>query len=77
MPAEFKIQEKHFNLGDLIHFNVADKKKQIVEVSITASQEYILKQQLNDVRTQMTSLEFKVELTGGTTQDILKIFDID
>lgn len=80
MPAEFKIQEKEFNLGDLIMFNVADKKKQIVDVSITASQESILREQLTGVRRQMHELEFKVSFTSSQSSqgaDIYKIIDID
>ena len=43
---EFPLEQKQFNLGQLIDFHVADHQEDIINVSVTASQEFNLRQQL-------------------------------
>ena len=37
LPAEVKLEEKQFNLGELIGYNVAMYQEEIIHISVTAT----------------------------------------
>jgi hypothetical protein len=47
---EFPLEERAFTLGELIDLNVATYQEDIVSVSVTATQEFNLRNQLEEVR---------------------------
>lgn len=61
MQPEFPLEKREMSLGTLIDLNVARKQEQIVHVSVTATQENILKLQLADIAEVLRVTEFKIE----------------
>lgn len=43
LPSDYPMEEKHFNLGELIGFGVAQHQEAIINVSVTATQEFNLR----------------------------------
>mmetsp|Transcript_7541 Transcript_7541/g.6882 ORF Transcript_7541/g.6882 Transcript_7541/m.6882 type:complete len:220 (+) Transcript_7541:2375-3034(+) len=58
---DFPLEEKQFNLQQLISFKAAEKQEEIIEVSTTATQEYNLRQQVTVLKQQWHDQEFKVK----------------
>lgn len=76
MPEEFALEERTFSLGQLIEFNVALYQEEIINVSITATQENKLTNELNDIAKIWGSLEFRVA-RHKESKDTFKLTEVD
>ena len=72
---DFPLEEKRFSLGELVELNVAASADEIVAVSITATQEFKLQQQLDQLTTTWQKLSFDV--VKHKDKDALKLVGID
>ncbi len=43
LAPEYPMEERQFNLGELIGFNVAQFQEEIINISVTATQEFNLR----------------------------------
>jgi hypothetical protein len=43
LPADYLLEERKFNLGELISFDVAQYQEEIIHISVTATQEFNLR----------------------------------
>jgi len=59
IPEEFPLELRMFTLGELINFDVAPFKSEIVEISNVATQEQILKTKIDQIKNEISNhLEF-------------------
>ena len=75
IPEDFPIEERLFTLGDLIKFDVAPSKQEIVEVSNVATQESILKTKIEQIKTEVNYLEFQTGAIHQAEAVRIKNFD--
>ena len=76
VPDEFPLEERKFTLGQLIGFNVALYQEQIINISITATQEANLKEQLREINSVWNQLEFKIA-KHKERSDCFKLTDME
>ena len=72
---DFPLETKQFNLGQLIDFNVAEHQEEIINTSITASQEFNLRNQLDEIEVTWKNAEFK--LARHKDKDAFKLTELD
>jgi hypothetical protein len=59
LNTEVSLEDLTFNLGELIELKVADFQEDIINISVTATQEFLLKEQLDKINLLWKELEFK------------------
>jgi dynein heavy chain len=72
---DFPLEEKKFSLGELIELDVAASADEIVAVSVTATQESNLQQQLDQLTATWQKLSFDVQ--KHKDKDALKLVGLD
>ena len=73
IPEEFPLELRMFTLGELINFDVAPFKSEIVEISNVATQEQILKTKIDQIKNEISNhLEFQSGTIPGQT-DVVRI----
>jgi hypothetical protein len=72
---DYPLEERQFNLGILIDFNVAKYQEEVVAVSITATQEFNLRNQLEEIKQIWSVTEFDV--IKHKDKDALKLNSLD
>lgn len=55
---DLELEKKEFTLGQLISYGVADKQEEIVHISVTATQENSLEQQIKEIQEKWNATEF-------------------
>lgn len=73
--SDFPLEEKQFSLGQLVDLNVAQHADEIVNISVTATQEFNLQVQLSALASQWHKLNF--EVVKHQDKDALKLVAID
>jgi hypothetical protein len=54
------MEDKQFNLGELIGFGVAKYQEEIINVSVTATQEFNLRTQLDEIKVNWSQTDFRI-----------------
>jgi len=71
----FPLEEKQFTLGQLVEFHVAEHADEIIQVSVTATQENNLRQLLEQLKETWQKLDF--DLVKHKDKDAYKLVNID
>ena len=72
---DFPLEERQFQLKQLIEFNVASKQEEIVHISVTATQEHNLRRQVDEIEHALKTTEF--EVIRHKDKDAHKLASID
>jgi hypothetical protein len=72
---DFPLEEKQFTLGELVRFNVADLADEIVNISLTATQEKNLQNLLDKLKERWAKLDFEID--KHKDKDALKILNFE
>lgn len=73
---EMPLEERKFNLGQLIALNVALHQEEIINVSVTATQEFNLRNQIEEIRLVWAAKDFKL-VKHKDRSDAFKLAEID
>jgi dynein heavy chain len=70
------MEDKQFNLGELIGFGVAKFQEEIINVSVTATQEFNLRTQLDEIKLIWSQTDFRVAKHKDRA-DCFKLTELD
>ena len=70
------MEDKHFNLGELIGFGVAKYQEEIINVSVTATQEFNLRTQLDEIKVIWSQTDFRIAKHKDRA-DCFKLTELD
>jgi hypothetical protein len=73
--VEFPLEEKQFSLGELVNYGVAKYSEEVVNISVTATQEYNILSQINALKETWKTVDF--DLQPYRDKDAFILVDID
>ena len=76
LPVDYPMEERKFNLGELISFDVAEYQEEIIHISVTATQEFNLRNQLDEIKAIWAVTDFKL-VNHKDKQDAFKLTEMD
>jgi hypothetical protein len=76
LPADYLLEERKFNLGELISFDVAQYQEEIIHISVTATQEFNLRNQLDEIKAVWGVTDFKL-VKHKDKLDCFKLSEMD